>query len=204
MNKVNTAKRVLLHNFAIQEYLITHSSLNTHSLMTQRRIQADQMRLETPRILQPLEVKPTYEDNSLDQMNYRFAASLGQYLMFVYLFGIGDRHNDNIMLNNRGYFHIDYGHILGHYKHKLGIARETHSFLFTQSITIMAIGGESHPNFKVFMDNAMACYRVVRENVTLFYALFELLRESGVDEIVDDNDTLFLIRACRLDCMKEE
>ena len=56
--------------------------------MTQRRIQADQMRLETPRILQPLEVKPTYEDNSLDQMNYRFAASLGQYLMFVYLFGI--------------------------------------------------------------------------------------------------------------------
>ena len=75
MNKVNTAKRVLLHNFAIQEYLITHSSLNTHSLMTQRRIQADQMRLETPRILQPLEVKPTYEDNSLDQMNYRFAAS---------------------------------------------------------------------------------------------------------------------------------
>jgi len=200
---VNTAKRVLLHNFAIQEYLITHSSLNTHSLMTQRRIQADQMRLETPRILQPLEVKPTYEDNSLDQMNYRFAASLGQYLMFVYLFGIGDRHNDNIMLNNRGYFHIDYGHILGHYKHKLGIARETHSFLFTRAY-YNAIGGESHPNFKVFMDNAMACYRVVRENVTLFYALFELLRESGVDEIVDDNDTLFLIRACRLDCMKEE
>ena len=123
--------------------------------------------------------------------------------MFVYLFGIGDRHNDNIMLNNRGYFHIDYGHILGHYKHKLGIARETHSFLFTRAY-YNAIGGESHPNFKVFMDNAMACYRVVRENVTLFYALFELLRESGVDEIVDDNDTLFLIRACRLDCMKEE
>lgn len=45
----------------------------------------------------------------------------------------------------------------------------------------------------------MACYRTVREHVYLFFALLELLRDSGIDEIVDDKDTSFLLNACRLD-----
>lgn len=120
--------------------------------------------------------------------------------MFVYLFGIGDRHNDNVMLNNKGYFHIDFGHILGHYKKKMGMKRETHSFLFTKAY-YSVLGGEQHPYYKEFIKNAMACYSVIRKNYLLFFALFELMRDSGIDDVKTDDDTLFFLHSCELDCV---
>ena len=197
MNKINTAKRVLLYNFAIQEYLITNSAVRNQSLQLERERREQLLRLDTPRILKPKKRNESPRD-SIEEISERFAASLGQYMMFVYLAGIGDRHNDNIMLNQNGYFHIDFGHILGHYKSKLGIKRERHNFLFTKAY-FNVLGGESHPNFKCFMENALGCYRVIRRNYTLFYALFELLRDSGIDELDSDQDTQFFLDSCHLE-----
>lgn len=77
-NKVNTAKRVLLHDFAIQEYLITNSSLSNQSLIVQRKAMEDIHRLQAPRVLKQSNSTDT-GSNSIEEMNKRFACSLGQY-----------------------------------------------------------------------------------------------------------------------------
>ncbi|KAJ8980774.1 hypothetical protein NQ317_016025 [Molorchus minor] len=52
-------------------------------------------------------------------------------ILATYVLGIADRHSDNIMVKKNGQlFHIDFGHILGHFKEKFGFRRERVPFAF--------------------------------------------------------------------------
>lgn len=76
-NKINTAKRVLLHNFAILEYLITNSSVSNKSLVTERQRCEELLRLEAPRVLRKKDTKQR-NNESIEVISSRFASSLGQ------------------------------------------------------------------------------------------------------------------------------
>ncbi len=52
----------------------------------------------------------------------RFAASCAACCVATYALGVADRHNGNIMLSTDGrLFHIDFGHVLGHFKRIRGV-----------------------------------------------------------------------------------
>jgi len=128
-----------------------------------------------------------------------FALSCAGYCVCTYVIGIGDRHNDNIMLTEKGkLFHIDFGHFLGHFKTKFGFEREKAPFVFTPQFAHI-LGGKGTLSWKLFEDTCCVAYNIVRKNAELFINLFAMMLSVGLPELQSVENILFLRDQLSLD-----
>lgn len=123
----------------------------------------------------------------------RFLYSCVGYSVATYIMGIKDRHSDNLMLTEDGkYFHIDFGHILGHGKTKLGIQRDRQPFILTEHfLTVIRSGkpvdGNSH-ELQKFKTLCIEAYEVMWNNRDLFVSLFTLMLGMELPELSTKED----------------
>ena len=113
-----------------------------------------------------------------------FVKSCAGYCVATYVLGIGDRHNDNIMLTKKGdLFHIDFGHFLGNFKQFKGIyKRETTPFVFTPMYAHV-MGGKDSSAFDQFVDLGCEAFLILRRHHRMLMNLFLLMLAAGIPEL---------------------
>jgi len=133
-----------------------------------------------------------------------FIRSCAGYCVATYVLGIGDRHNDNVMITKSGkLFHIDFGHFLGNYKKKFGIKRERAPFVFTPDFAFV-MGGRESPDFVYFIDLCCNAYNILRKHASMFINLFAMMLSTGIPELTNVEDLYYLRDAFSLGLSDEK
>eukprot|EP01127_Copromyxa_protea_P018908 TRINITY_DN6038_c0_g1_i1.p1 TRINITY_DN6038_c0_g1~~TRINITY_DN6038_c0_g1_i1.p1 ORF type:complete len:1361 (+),score=214.79 TRINITY_DN6038_c0_g1_i1:544-4083(+) len=133
-----------------------------------------------------------------------FTRSCAGYCVATYVIGIGDRHNDNIMVTKAGHmFHIDFGHFLGNIM-KFGFYnRESAPFVFTPSF-MHVMGDERGADYLRFMELSTRAYDIVRQNSNIFLNLFHMMLSTGIPQLRTVNDIHYLRQAFSLEQTREK
>ena len=104
--------------------------------------------------------------------------SCAGYCVVTYILGIGDRHLENLMIDNRGrLFHIDFGFILG----KDPKPAPPPIKLCQEMVDCM--GGKGSQRYEEFKQKCVNAYWVLRENARLIVNMFYLMIDSGIPEL---------------------
>eukprot|EP01126_Amoeba_proteus_P051292 TRINITY_DN6117_c0_g1_i22.p1 TRINITY_DN6117_c0_g1~~TRINITY_DN6117_c0_g1_i22.p1 ORF type:complete len:751 (+),score=168.27 TRINITY_DN6117_c0_g1_i22:90-2255(+) len=132
-----------------------------------------------------------------------FTASCAGYCVATYVLGIGDRHNDNIMIKEDGHlFHIDFGHILGNFKKKFGFKRERVPFVFTPDWAYV-MGGRGGSFYLEFLRKCARAHQILQENSQLFINLLSMMLISGMPELSSKEDIMYVVETLNVTCFEE-
>jgi hypothetical protein len=152
-----------------------------------------------------------YDDDSLDPAEVEeevdrrvsnFMISTAAYCVASYVLGLGDRHNDNLMITTSGhFFHIDFGHILGNFKWKMGVKRERAPFVFTPAMKAV-MSGEGQ--YELFVDLCCDVYNILREHSVLLVSLFSLAIPCNLPELQKEEDVEWIYDKLLVGATEEE
>uniref|UniRef100_A0A3Q0T472 Phosphatidylinositol 4,5-bisphosphate 3-kinase catalytic subunit gamma isoform n=1 Tax=Amphilophus citrinellus TaxID=61819 RepID=A0A3Q0T472_AMPCI len=146
-------------------------------------------------------------EDKFQQAVERFLYSCGGYCVATYVLGIGDRHNDNIMITESGnLFHIDFGHILGNYKSFMGISKEWVPFVLTPDfLYVMGTSGKkSSPHFQNFQDVCVKAYLALRHHTNLLIILFSMMLMTGMPQLTSKEDIEYIREALTVGRSEDE
>ncbi len=114
-------------------------------------------------------------NNTLDVIKTRFVQSLAISSAIAYIIGIGDRHLDNIMINNCGQiFHIDYGYIMEN-----PITLFNMPEIKVTSDIIDFLGGINSIYYQDFKKLIVQIYNLYRANKNILYIYFKYICDIG-------------------------
>jgi len=130
------------------------------------------------------QIRPYYEEISngnekiLESMLDSYINSCAGYCVVTYILGIGDRHLENLMIDNKGrLFHIDFGYILGKdpkpYPPPIKLCREM----------VDCMGGKDSKRYEEFKQKCVNAYWVLRDNAKVIVNMFYLMIDSGIPEL---------------------
>lgn len=126
---------------------------------------------------------------TIKDVRERFLNSTAAYCVINYLFGIGDRHLDNIMVNKNGtLFHIDYGYILGN-----DPILNNPGIRITNEI-IDAIGGQNSKNYQIFTELCTRIFNCLRRNIDIFINMFVILPHISDIKMTEEDIKNVLIK----------
>lgn len=150
-----------------------------------------------------------HNKDRLDQAIQTFTHSCAGYCVATFILGIGDRHPDNIMVNEEGQiFHIDFGHFLGHFKKKFGINRERVPFVLTDDFARVISKGKDSPmkseEFAQFQKLCGEAYLALRKHANLLITLFTMMLPTGITELQSINDVEYLRQTLAVEKSEEE
>lgn len=130
------------------------------------------------------------EDARVKDIRNTFVNSTAAYCVITYLFGIGDRHLDNIMVTTSGkLFHIDYGYVLGD-----DPILSNPGIRITPEI-IDAIGGLSSKDYQKFTELCSRIYNCLRRNIDIFINMLSILPNiSDLNKTPEDIRNLLIKR----------
>jgi hypothetical protein len=129
-------------------------------------------------------IKPDDEFDELTDALDNFRDSCAGSCVATYILGLGDRHNDNIMLTEDGrLFHIDFGHFLGNFKSKFGVKREAAPFVFTRHFEAALGGRKNGIRYRQFQALCVKSFLILRRHANLLLTLFSLMVGCGIPEL---------------------
>ncbi|RUS84647.1 hypothetical protein EGW08_007567 [Elysia chlorotica] len=134
------------------------------------------------------------DQDSLNEAVEEFLLSCAGYCVATYVLGIGDRHNDNIMMKSSGQlFHIDFGHFLGNFKSKFHIKRERVPFVLTSHfIYVITKGNSETENSHRFQETCEKAFLILRRRFPLLMSLFMMMVSCGIPQLSSPKDALYL------------
>ncbi|XP_078670820.1 phosphatidylinositol 4-phosphate 3-kinase C2 domain-containing subunit beta-like isoform X2 [Branchiostoma floridae x Branchiostoma belcheri] len=128
-----------------------------------------------------------------------FMFSCAGYCVATYVLGIGDRHNDNIMIKTTGHmFHIDFGKFLGNAQMFGKIKRDRAPFVLTSDMAyVINDGDRPSTRFQDFVDLCCEAFNIIRKNANLFINLFGLMLSSGIPALSRTEDIQYVHNALK-------